>query len=495
MENSESETKQSDNAVDKQSDSAAEETKLMVVESTRPMHNSKKNMVRKPPDLPTLERRNWLIHLHFTRKEYDTCKMIIKEQLDETQGMCEYALYVQALILRHEGRIQESLELFQTCSILNTSAENLKQVARSLFLLGRHKNAIDVYEEAARMNCKDWELCHNLGICYMHLQNHKQAFEYLRQALQIRPQDETFIALGQLHVMEGDIKAAISTYRKAVEHSPENPELASKLGLLYLQCGMYQKAFEKLGTAMAFDSACVPAILAAGSIIQNHSDFEVALSKYRIAVAKIPESPALWNNIGMCFFGKKKYVAAISCLKRATYLAPFSWQILQNLGLVHLTMQQYASAFHFLSAAMNLESHSGQLFMLLAIALKYLHDFKNSCQAYDQAMKLNELDPTIPLNYALLSYEMDEKDKAIELLHESKRRSLEISFENEKIILRNIVYLAENLAETLQVKSFQYLPAKDNSNNLLENDSKFIHNDLPKQETNSESYESKEVLV
>ncbi|GFT91064.1 bardet-Biedl syndrome 4 protein [Nephila pilipes] len=495
MENSESDGKHSENTVNKQPDYAAEETKLMVVEASKPMHNSKKNVVRKPPDLPTLERRNWLIHLHFTRKEYDTCKMIIKEQLDETQGMCEYALYVQALILRHEGRIQESLELFQTCSILNTSAENLKQVARSLFLLGRHKNAIDVYEEAARMNCKDWELCHNLGICYMQLQNHKQAFDYFRQALQIRPQDETFIALGQLHVMEGDIKAAISTYRKAVEHSPENPELASKLGLLYLQCGMYQKAFEKLGTAMAFDSACVPAILAAGSIIQNHSDFEVALSKYRIAVAKIPESPALWNNIGMCFFGKKKYVAAISCLKRATYLAPFSWQILQNLGLVHLTMQQYASAFHFLSAAMNLNSHSGQLFMLLAIALKYLHDFKNSCQAYDQAMKLDEIDPTIPLNYALLLFEMEEKDKAIELLHESKRRCAEISFENEKMILRNIVYLAENLAESLQIKSFQYLAIKDDSNNLLETDSKFIHNDLPNQETSPESYESKEVLV
>ena len=38
-----------------------------------------------------------------------------------------------ALILRLEGKIQESLELFQTCALLNpSSAENLKQVARSL---------------------------------------------------------------------------------------------------------------------------------------------------------------------------------------------------------------------------------------------------------------------------------------------------------------------------------------------------------------------------
>uniref|UniRef100_A0A673CZE0 Bardet-Biedl syndrome 4 n=1 Tax=Sphaeramia orbicularis TaxID=375764 RepID=A0A673CZE0_9TELE len=46
-------------------------------------------------------------------------QMIIKEQLQETTGMCEYAIYVQALILRLEGKIQQSLELFQSCAILN----------------------------------------------------------------------------------------------------------------------------------------------------------------------------------------------------------------------------------------------------------------------------------------------------------------------------------------------------------------------------------------
>lgn len=57
---------------------------------------------------------------------------------------------------------------------------------------------------------------------------------------------------------------------------------------------------------------------------------------------------------------------AISCLKRANYLAPFDWKILFNLGLVHLTMEQYASAFHFLSAAINFQPKNGELYMLLA---------------------------------------------------------------------------------------------------------------------------------
>lgn len=46
--------------------------------------------------------------------------------------------------------------------------------------------------------------------------------------------------------------------------------------------------------------------------MQEYGDHDVALSKYRIAAVNTPESPQLWNNIGMCFFGKKKFVA-VSC--------------------------------------------------------------------------------------------------------------------------------------------------------------------------------------
>lgn len=72
-----------------------------------------------------------------------------------------------------------------------------------------------------------------------------------------------------------------------------------------------------IATCLAFEvkrnilSGCVfpQAILAAGSMMQRHGDFDVAMNKYRVAAFTVPESPPLWNNIGMCFFGKKKYVA------------------------------------------------------------------------------------------------------------------------------------------------------------------------------------------
>ncbi|KAM4660599.1 BBSome complex member BBS4 isoform 2-T2 [Amazona ochrocephala] len=384
---------------------------------------------KKAPELPALERKNWLIYLLYVRRDYDECKALIKEQLQESHGLCEYAVYVQALIFRLEGKIQESLELFQTCSILNPrSTDNLKQVARSLFLLGKHKAAIEVYNEAAKLDEKDWEISHNLGVCYMYLKHFNKARDQLNNALELSRHDLTYMMLGKIHLLEGEMDKAIEVYKKAVEFSPENADLLTTLGLLYLQ-----------------------ATLAAGSMMQAHGDFDVALSKYRVIAGTVPESPPLWNNIGMCFFGKKKYIAAISCLKRANYLAPFDWKILYNLGLVHLTMQQYASAFHFLSAAINFQPKMGELYMLLAVALTNLEDIENAKRSYEQAVALDKCNPLVNLNYAVLLYNQGDKKGALCQYQEMEKKVNALKESSTLDFDPEMVEVAQKMGAALQV--------------------------------------------
>ncbi|KAM9568856.1 BBSome complex member BBS4-like isoform 3-T3 [Salvelinus alpinus] len=481
-----------------------------------PASEIRKPRPKKAPELPILERRNWLIHLHYIRKDYEICKSIIKEQLQETGGMCEYAVYVQALILRLEGKIQQSLDLFQSCAILNPgSSDNLKQVARSLFLLGKHKAAIEVYNEASQLNEKDWEISHNLGVCYIYTKDFNSAEEQLNIALELSKHDLTYMMLGKIHLLEGDTDKAIDVYRSAVDcksrtdsgeakvksptssetnpakplcplnpeasrtnvseeapytwqpcqralhparhrscrctmrFSPENTDLLTTLGLLYMQQGKYQKAFEHLGNALTYDPNNFKAILAAGSMMQTHGDYDVAMNKYRVAAYAVPESSPLWNNIGMCFFGNKKYVAAISCLKRANYLSPFDWKILYNLGLVHLTMQQYASAFHFLSAAVNLQPKMAELYMLLAVALTNMDDGENAKRSYEQAVLLDDCNPLINLNFAVLLYNQGDKKGATEQYLEMESKVMESSHNEE--FDPELIEMAQKLASALQV--------------------------------------------
>ena len=57
--------------------------------------------------------------------------------------------------------------------------------------------------------------------------------------------------------------------------------------VIIYQVGQFQKAFEHLGNALTFDPTYEKAILAAGSVIQRHNDFDVALTKYRVAAVKV----------------------------------------------------------------------------------------------------------------------------------------------------------------------------------------------------------------
>ncbi|OLP76702.1 Bardet-Biedl syndrome 4 protein [Symbiodinium microadriaticum] len=181
------------------------------------------------------------------------------------------------------------------------------------------------------------------GLCHMYLRQYDSSIDCFTKANAIQRHDVTFMQLGKVYALQEDYKSAIDVYTEALEFSPEHAELLTTLGILYLRMGENFKAFDYLGNALTHDPKNAKTILAAGSIIQDHSDMDVALIKYRVAAVHTPNSAQLWNNIGMCFFGKTKYVAAIACLKRALYLDPFEWIISYNLGLVHLNTGQFAS--------------------------------------------------------------------------------------------------------------------------------------------------------
>jgi Bardet-Biedl syndrome 4 protein len=173
------------------------------------------------------------------------------------------------------------------------------------------------------------------------------------------------------------------------------------------------RAFDFLGNSLTHDATNAKTILAAGSIIQDHSDMDVALIKYRVAAVKTPNSAQLWNNIGMCFFGKQRYIAAIACLKKALYLDPFEWIISYNLGLVHLNTGHYASAFHYFSASINLKPDFPSSYMYLGMTLSRLDDVDNACAAYDKAIEM-ESDMLFHLNYSIMLVKHEQFDKGRE---------------------------------------------------------------------------------
>jgi len=290
---------------------------------------------------------------------------------------------------RNVGNISESLELFQASTALNpNNISNLKQVARSLYLLGRYEAAIEIYEKAQEIEFEDWEIWHHRGLCLEKLSKWEECIDSYQSANTVQQHDSTFMRLANVYIQRSDPSSAIETLKEALEFSPESSLLLTTLGLLYLQTKDHFNAFTTLGSSLALDPTNATTILAAGSIIQHNQDIDVALVKYRVAALQSPNSSRLWNNIGMCFYSKQKYIESISAFRRAVYLNPFDWAILFNLGLVYMATANFASAFHQFSAAINLNNRYPPLFLYLAVSLSYLEDVENGQIAFQRALQL-----------------------------------------------------------------------------------------------------------
>ena len=222
------------------------------------------------------------------------------------------------------GEIQESMQLFQAARASIRRTCNLKQVGRSFTC---QQGSTDVRRGAATWDRRQ-EIRHGTA-CNMYLKQYETAADCFRRANAVQRHDTTYMQLGKVFTLQEDYRGAIDVYLEALEFSPENPELLTTLGLIYPRLGENDKVSTsgncphdpknpKTILAAGRSSKCCSAACrsppmpsrAARARAQDHSDMDVALVKHRVAAVQTPNSAQLWNNIGMCFFGKQRCVAS-----------------------------------------------------------------------------------------------------------------------------------------------------------------------------------------
>jgi len=154
------------------------------------------------------------MHILFIRQEYAQCLKFVDELLEEKDGdKSEYALYLKALILRIKGNIHDSLDLFKKCHLLNpANTEYLKQFGRSLYLLGRHKQAIDLFNECVELDANDWEIYLYKGLSYRYMRNFDEAVKCFRKSNELHPTENTYLELGKIYQLTQSYKEALAVY-------------------------------------------------------------------------------------------------------------------------------------------------------------------------------------------------------------------------------------------------------------------------------------------
>ncbi|XP_046463978.1 Bardet-Biedl syndrome 4 protein-like [Daphnia pulex] len=298
---------------------------------------------------------NWLLEFHFVRGDFILCKKII-EDLSKKNGNrpTEFSTYILARMYYAEGKIQEAIQLFQTCYAQNpNNSGTLQEIAKCLIAQGRYKKAIEALTHAKLLAKQpDFLILYDLACCNANLKQYDLAEESCREALRICKSKAVYKLLAACLIHQNKIGDAIEVFRLSLRLFPKSSQLYTTFGKLCADMNFDDDALKTLKAAIKLNDNNVVALNELAVLHQKQDEIEEAISFYRNILNRDMESASIYNNLGMCYFYKDKFVLALTCLLKARDVDPTSSETLFNLGLVFASLHQYCSAaIHWEAAA------------------------------------------------------------------------------------------------------------------------------------------------
>ena len=384
-----------------------------------------------------IESLNFLVHQYFIRNDFDSCFEVLSKYSKNKSGFeSPYSIIIKGLIARSGGRLSESLSLFKDCHAIyrysNDTSYILKEIGKTFYLLGKMSDSADIYNNVLHKNKDDWDCYYHIGLIFLNKKKYEKAEEYINMALNLNPCKEVLIASGKIYLKKGNKDQAIQRFEDALKLSPDDNNLMSTLGSLYLKAKDYEKAVDYFNKVLEVDKKYSKSLLGLAAINQLNGKFEEAYELLSMGYSSNNNSAYLWNNLGMWFFAKEKKIFAATCLKRALYLAPFEWFISFNLGLVYLKNEQYVTAFVHMNTAANLSKNQPNVYLYLAIICSELNNDGNAKNCFERALSLKE-DPIILFNYIIFLLKKKMFKEAKEKFDKLKDINSKLKKKNEEI--------------------------------------------------------------
>jgi len=234
-------------------------------------------------------------------------------------------------------------------------ADAVLQQAVTLHEQGRFDEAGVLYEQALKLQPKDFRAPYLLGVIALQQRRPERAVDLLGRAIRLHPQSaEAHYDLGRALAALDRHEAAIASYDRALALAPENAAIFNHRGnALYLM-----------------------------------KKFEAALASYDRALALAPENAAIFNHRGNALYLMKKFEAALASYDRALALNPGYADAHNNRGNVLYRLKQYQPAVAAYDKALALDPGYADCFHNRGKVLNELKQYPAAIADFDRALEL-----------------------------------------------------------------------------------------------------------
>jgi tetratricopeptide (TPR) repeat protein len=147
-------------------------------------------------------------------------------------------------------------------------------------MLAMNKNyvaALKVYTEVINKDSTYSPAYFNMGNCYLELKEYSQAEGSYNKALQLSPDDpEIFKNLGYLNLKEENYDNALKYFKKALDLDPKSDTAYKGMGDAYSKSGLYDEAINAYKKCLDINPTDYGTMSELGKIYYNNKDYQNA---------------------------------------------------------------------------------------------------------------------------------------------------------------------------------------------------------------------------
>jgi len=188
--------------------------------------------------------------------------------------------------------------------------------------MGQGEMAVALISKAINISPSSSMYC-NLGLALKGQGELDAAIGSYRKALSMKPDyAEAHNNLGLALQQLGDLDAAIASYRKALKFKPDNAEAYNNLGLTLGEQGKHEAAIESYHKALSIKPGLAEAHNNLGNALKVHGRLELAVECYREALLSKPDYADAHNNLGGALLDQGKLEEAAVSYQKAVACKP-----------------------------------------------------------------------------------------------------------------------------------------------------------------------------
>jgi predicted TPR repeat methyltransferase len=219
------------------------------------------------------------------------------------------------------------------------------QAAVSLHQQGRLREAEELYRAVLRLNHRDFDCLHNLGLLLAQGGRFSEAAQMLRAALQQDPGSvDAHSNLGNVLAASRDYEGAAASYRSAVALRRDHVEAHNNLGTMLVMRGETAQATAHYQEALALQPDHVHARVNLANLFREQGRLDEAAAHLTHALAITGGPAELHCQLGNIQRRRGKPGEAMACYRRALALKPDLAEAYCNLGVVALEQRDLALA-------------------------------------------------------------------------------------------------------------------------------------------------------